>query len=167
MIRPVFFVAALILSWTGVTTAQPLDNSEAQLPAQTFAELGAWLVPGETLSVIDATGQEATGRLANVLDSALLLTIDGTGREFKADAIRQVDRRRRDPVRNGILIGLGAGALAGYAIGRTADSPSCPRAGIECGQGAMVGTVSGALWGAVGGWITDLLIRKRETIYRR
>jgi hypothetical protein len=156
----------LILARAGIATAQPHDIDQAQPPAQTFAELVQWLEPGETLYVIDAAATETKGRLVNVLYSALLVTIDGVRQEFKADAIRQIDRRRRDPVRNGILMGLGGGAPAGYATGRTADSPGCPRAGIECGQGAMVGTVSGALWGAVGGWIADVLIKTRETIYR-
>jgi hypothetical protein len=63
-----------------------------------------------------------------------------------------------------VLIGAGAGALAGFGLGRSLDSPACPRPGIECGQGAMVGAVGGAFWGAIGGWITDALIRKRECV---
>ena len=70
----------------------------------------------------------------------------------------------RDSVWNGVLIGAGVGALAGFGLGRSLDSPSCPRSGIECGQGAIVGTVGGAFWGAIAGWITDALIHDRETI---
>ena len=70
----------------------------------------------------------------------------------------------RDSVWNGVLIGAGVGALAGFGLGRSLDSPSCPRSGIECGQGAIVGTVGGAFWGAIGGWIIDALIHDRETI---
>ena len=70
----------------------------------------------------------------------------------------------RDSVWNGVLIGAGVGALAGFGLGRSLDSPACPRPGIECGQGAIVGTVGGAFWGAIGGWITDALIHDRETI---
>jgi hypothetical protein len=71
-------------------------------------------------------------------------------------------RRHRDSVWNGVLIGAGVGALAGFGLGRSIDSPACPRSGIECGQGAIVGTVGGAFWGAIGGWIADALIHDRE-----
>jgi hypothetical protein len=80
-------------------------------------------------------------------------------------SVKRIERRVRDSVLNGVLIGAGAGALAGFGFGRSLDSPTCPRWGSECGQGAMIGTAGGAFWGAIGGWITDALIRKRETIY--
>ena len=73
-------------------------------------------------------------------------------------------RPHRDSVWNGVLIGAGVGALAGFGLGRSLDSSACPRSGIECGQGAVVGTVGGAFWGAIGGWIADALIHDRETI---
>jgi hypothetical protein len=79
--------------------------------------------------------------------------------------VKRIERRVRDSVLNGVLIGAGVGALAGFGFGRSLDSPTCPRSGSECGQGAMIGTAGGAFWGAIGGWITDALIRKRETIY--
>jgi hypothetical protein len=62
-------------------------------------------------------------------------------------------------------MGAGAGAVLGYGVGRRTDSPTCPRSGIECGQGATLGTVTGALWGAAGGWLADVLIRKRELLF--
>jgi ElaB/YqjD/DUF883 family membrane-anchored ribosome-binding protein len=73
-------------------------------------------------------------------------------------------RPHRDSVWNGVLIGAGVGALAGFGLGRSFDSPACPRSGIECGQGAFVGTVGGAFWGAISGWIADALIHDREAI---
>jgi|SoiMethySBSTD1v2_1073268.scaffolds.fasta_scaffold41756_1 hypothetical protein len=85
--------------------------------------------------------------------------------QFTATAsATRTGRPRRDSVWNGVLIGAGVGALAGFGLGRSLDSPACPRSGIECGQGAIVGTVGGAFWGAIGGWITDALIHDRETI---
>jgi outer membrane lipoprotein SlyB len=92
------------------------------------------------------------------------ITIADTTRTPDSTPVRRIERRRRDSVWNGVLIGAGAGALAGFALGKSLDSSACPRAS-ECGQGAMVGTVGGAFWGAIGGWITDALIRKRETVY--
>jgi hypothetical protein len=58
--------------------------------------------------------------------------------------------------------------VLGFLVGRTTDSPSCrlvPHPPIECGQGALLGTIGGAFWGGVAGWITDALIPKREVVY--
>jgi hypothetical protein len=63
-----------------------------------------------------------------------------------------------------LLIGAAAGALVGYAAGGRLDSPQCPGAS-ECGQGRILGTISGAFWGAATGWIVDALVRKREVLY--
>ena len=123
--------------------------------------------PGDTLYVVDAQGEETKGRLTNILDGAIMLDVDGTHRRFSIDSISQIDRTRRDSVKNGVLIGLATGAIAGYALGRRLDSPTCPRPGIECGQGGTTGAFGGAFWGAIGGWIVDAVTRKRETVYER
>jgi hypothetical protein len=156
-------VATAILCWCSIAlTAQ----GSGEQPLSTFNELASRIGTGDTVYVVDATEGETRGRVATLSDAALTLTVDGARREFAADAIRRIDRRRRDSVRNGVLLGAGAGAALGFAAGRSADSPACPRSGIECGQGALIGTVGGAFWGAVGGWIADALIRKREVVYR-
>jgi hypothetical protein len=152
--------------------AQPLTVETATgqpagpQPSSTFGDLALRLKVGETISVVDASGREVTGRVATLSDIAVALIVDGIRQEFASDRIERVYRRRRDPVKNGVLIGAATGAAVGFSAGRSADSPACPRSGIECGQGAMIGIVGGALWGAVGGWIVDLLIRKREIVYQ-
>jgi hypothetical protein len=140
-------------------------NASSGQPARSFEDLRLRIRVGDTVRVADASGRETSGRVAAVSDVAITLTVDGTPREFVADTVRQIDRRRRDSIRNGLLIGAGGGALLGYGLGRSADSPACPQSGSECGQGALIGTVGGALWGAIGGWITDTVIRKREVVY--
>ena len=149
------------------TAADAATSAEAsdQQPASTFEELRLRLQPGDTVHVVDASGHETRGRVATLSELALMLTVDGERREFAAAVVKQIDRRRRDSVRNGLLIGVGTGALLGFGLGRSVDSPNCPRSGIECGQGALIGTVGGAFWGGVSGWITDLLIRKREIVF--
>jgi hypothetical protein len=193
MIRSMSVGAAGLLWFAATATAQPISVLRSQTlgdwqtarlvstapaqaegagaassnppPADSFEALQLRSIVGETVYVVDAAGRETRGRVTTLSDVALTVTIDETRRELAAADIRRIDRRRRDSVRNGLLIGGAAGALMGFAVGRSADSPSCPRSGLECGQGAMLGTVGGALWGAVGGWITDALIRKREIIY--
>ena len=136
-------------------------------PPCSFGDLKLRIGPGESVYVVDASGRETRGRVMTLSDAILTVTIDAVRREFRAADVKQIDRRRRDPVWNGVLIGAAAGSLAGFGLGRSLDSPSCPRPAIECGQGAIIGTVGGALWGAAGGWIADALIRKREVVYDR
>lgn len=140
-------------------------GASAQSVASSFGQLQSHVKPGDTIYVIDSSGTETKGHIATLSVGSLTVTLDGSRRDFVEGAVRRIDQRRRDPVRNGLFIGAGGGAGLGFLIGRTVDSPSCPRSGIECGQGPVLGTISGAFWGGVAGWITDVLIRKREVVY--
>lgn len=137
----------------------------AQPAARSFQELQARVKIGDLVFVIDGSGLETRGKVETLSDVSLGLTVDGRRRGFDESSIARIDRRRRDSVRNGLLIGLGSGAILGFLAGRAADSPTCPRPGVECGQGALLGTVGGAFWGGLGGWLIDALVRKREVIY--
>jgi len=153
------------------STAQPntsqanaIEDSAPQ-PSCSFGDLKLRIGVGEPVRVVDVLGRETRGRVLTLSDAILTVRVDDVHREFHAADVTQIDRRRRDPVWNGVLMGAAGGALLGFGLGRSLDSPSCPRPGIECGQGAVVATVSGVIWGAVGGWVADALIRKREVVY--
>jgi hypothetical protein len=132
--------------------------------AATFEELQRRATLGEVIYVVNLAGQETRGRVVMVSPGSLTLEADGARRQLAAADVGRIEQRRRDSIMNGVLIGAGAGGLAGYGLGKSMDSPNCSGP-VECGQGAMVGAVGGAVWGAVGGWLVDTLIRKRETIY--
>ena len=159
-------VMVLVASCVGVfaaaAAAQPQDG---QGPARSLHDLRSRVSADDVVSVVDTLGHHTRGRISAFSDAALMLAIDGSFRRFSLDQIARIERRRRDSVANGLLIGAGAGAVLGYGVGRRTDSPTCPRSGIECGQGATLGTVAGALWGAAGGWLADMLIRKRELLF--
>ena len=141
MVRNISVALAGILCWSSLAAAQTVEQqSSQQQPAASIEKLNLQGVLNEDITIVDAS------------------------RASDSTPVRRIERRRRDSVWNGVLIGAGAGALAGFGLGRSLDSSACPRSS-ECGQGAMVGTVGGAFWGAIGGWITDALIRKRETVY--
>ena len=145
----------------------PIDAG-AQGEARSFEELQVRVKIGDTVYVTDRSGQETKGRIDLLSASSLQLRLSGNRREFVESLVTRVERRGRDPVRNGLLMGVGAGAVLGFLVGRTTDSPSCrlvPQPRIECGQGALLGTMGGAFWGGVAGWMTDALIRKREVVY--
>jgi hypothetical protein len=158
MIRRIGVAAAGVLWFASTVAAQPE-------PASSFEELALRTSAGETVFVVDATGEETKGRIATLSDLALAITTRETRRNFAAREVTRIERRRRDSVWNGLLIGGAAGALVGLGLGPSLDSPACPQSPIECGQGAVIGIVGGAFWGSVGGWIADALMRKRETIY--
>jgi hypothetical protein len=141
MIRTIWVGVAAILYSSTIATAQSASLPlEQQQPAGVFRELKLQDILDKDVTIVETSGPPGT------------------------PSVKRIERVRRDSVWNGVLIGAGAGALAGFGLGRSLDSPACPRTGIECGQGAMVGAVGGAFWGAIGGWITDALIRKRETM---
>lgn len=141
-----------------------VPGAEAQT-ARSFEELRRLAPVGETVYLVDAAGAERKARIFDISGSSLELTIDGARLVLRPADVTRVERRRKDSVWNGVLMGAGAGALIGFAGGRRLDSPSCPGAGPECGQGAIIGATGGALWGALGGWVVDALVRKREVVY--
>lgn len=142
----------------------PLTAS-AQPPARSFQELLRRVEIGDLVFVVDEFAVETKGKLGAVSSGSIALTVDGTRREFVDSTVTRIDRRRRDSVRNGLVIGFGSGAFVGFLAGRAADSPTCPLAGIECGQGAVLGTIGGAIWGGIGGWLIDAMHCSREVIY--
>ncbi len=155
---PLFGVSLLLI------IVSPVEAS-AQAVANSFEELQGRVKAGDTVFVIESSGEETRGRIVMLSDASLELILDETHRVFAENAVKRIDHRRRDSVRNGLLVGLGTGAVLGFLVGRTADSSSCSP-GIECGQGALLGTIGGAFWSGVAGWITDTLTREREVIYR-
>lgn len=160
-------IAGLLCS-VGAAAAQPLDpprRLSTSPAAATFEELQRSATPGEMVYVVDLAGRETRGRVVMLSQGSITVDTDGARQRLAAADVGRIERRRKDSVLNGVLIGAGAGALAGYGLGKSMDSPDCSGA-VECGQGAMVGAVGGVVWGAVGGWVADALIRKRETIYQ-
>jgi len=153
MIKHICAATAAVLLFTSAATAQSFE---------TFKDLTA---PGTTIYVVDTSGEETKGRIVGLTDVALTLQVDGTRQQFAMADVARVERQKRDSVRNGVLIGAAVGALAGFTLGKSLDSPACPRRGTECGQGAAIGMTGGAFWGAVAGWIVDALVHTRESVY--
>ena len=136
----------------------------AQTPAASFEELQSHIRIGDTVSVTEKSGQETTGRIDALTPLSLRLAVKSTRRDFEQSAVTRIERRNPDSVRNGVFLGAAAGALIGFFAGKSVPEGPCPPS-QECGQGAVIGTAGGAVWGGVGGWIADALIRKREVVY--
>ena len=101
--------ASLILSagameFNEVSLAQDLEM------ARSFQDLGTLMEPGMEVSVIDVTGNEIVGDVVEVSASALILSADGTRREFRESDVLRVTRPPHGMSRVvGGLIGAGAG----------------------------------------------------------
>src|SRR5688572_6354066 len=135
----------------------------AQDPASDFRQLGSRLAIGETIRVRDNSSVEFKGRLSGLSASELALTIAGSPRTFNASQIRQVWHLEKDPVANGVFIGLAAGigagllAPAGFCSGFN-DS--------ECSAIVRVVFVPiGAGAGAVTGWLVDLAMKRSVLVF--
>jgi len=136
----------------------------AQTPAMSFEELRTRVQPGDTVRVTETSGRQTTGRL-DLLSAAMLQLTTGRERHaFGERTVRRVERRTRDSVRNGVLIGIAAGAAVGFAAGRVVEESPCAP-GNECGQGELIGTLGGAFWGGIVGWIADAVTRTGEVVY--
>jgi hypothetical protein len=98
--------------------------------------------------VTDATGREVRGRLERLSSDGLVLEGDGS-QAFAAGDVRRVRARDRDSLKNGTLIGLGAGgALAtAWCAGAVADDSGDVDARVECAEGFTVFPGLGALIG--------------------
>jgi hypothetical protein len=140
-------------------------QAAAQTVARSFAELQVRVKIGDTVYVIDGSGRETKGRIDLLSAASLQLALNGNRRGFLERDVTRVERRgHRDSIRNGLLIGLGTGAVLGFLAGRGVDEGPCPP-NKGCGEAELIGTFGGAFWGGVAGWITDALIRRREVVY--
>ena len=155
-------IVALVLPHRG--EAQPQAGPQV---ASSFEELQRTLQPGETVYVTDVRGAEARGRLVLLSGAELHLNAYGERHTFPALTVVSVARPIRDPVRNGVLIGMSAGAGFGIVATATVRDDQCapPR---NCGLQLHVAQVLiGAAWGALTGWLIDKNTQGRKVVYLR
>jgi hypothetical protein len=153
--RQIARIAALIVLAAG--------SAEAQELAGTFDQLRVLVKPGDTLTIVDNSGQRAQGKLLSLSASSLELTVSGAKRQFLSTEINTIEKRGPDSLKNGALIGLGIGAGFGAAalIAVAADD--------EFVDGGFV-AVAAVLYAGIGAGIgtgVDALIEGRRVIYAR
>jgi hypothetical protein len=129
--------------------------STAQPTAATLQELKR--LEANKVVVIDTTGREFRGTIADASASELRLQIGREIRRFDAVDLRSIHMRKEDSLANGALIGAAVGAGATSLIfldNECHDDPAC--------YGAVA--VYGGL-GALAGLIADALIHRTVVIY--
>lgn len=128
-------------------------SAQAQSRATSFAELANLLKAGQTVSVTNDAGQTVTGQVRHVSDTMLVLRSGQHDLSLAAPDVQRIARPRHT-VRNGALIGLAAGSVAGvtWAASQPCDftcfsSPAGVLAfgGLFAAIGLGVGTVIGTL----------------------
>jgi hypothetical protein len=141
--------------WLGSGCAQ-------KVAVRSFDRLQQEVRTGQTVYVVEASGQEVRGKILEISHSALTVSDAGARTRFAAEDIRAVDRYG-DPLWNGLAIGLGVGA--GMALLSDPREVQCPDGSSGCTDaqaGARLAAV--ALGGALGAGI-DALSRRRTRVY--
>ena len=140
-----------------------VSGGEAQELAGSFEQLRVLVKPGDTVSVIDRSGQEVRGTISELSSSALAITVAGDHRRFLESEIDAIRRRRADSLDNGakwgLAVGAGLGLLAG--IGLAAEYPE--------GDGAyspLLALTYGAMGAGAGAGI-DALVSSDQVIFAR
>jgi hypothetical protein len=130
-------------------------TASGQTVASSFAELRQVLKPGQTVVVIDTSGQRTKGKVAELpaAPSSLVVLVPAP-RTFPEGAI--VEIRTTDSRRNGALIGASIGG--GLALWDYLIDPSEP-------GNALITTVAVGLGTALGLGV-DALIGRNKLLYR-
>jgi hypothetical protein len=135
----------------------------AQQTAQSFEQLRSRVAAGDTLRIRAASAPDIRGRLIEISGTQLSLSAGGATRTFAETQVREVWLQQKDPLANGIWIGLAAGIGAGFL----APAAFCGGFGDpECGAIVRVIFVPiGAGAGALAGLTADVLMKRSVLVY--
>jgi len=126
----------------------------AQATLNDWSRLGS-LKAGSKLSVKVKDGKTVEGKLSNVSDAALSLTVKNKAVDLKRDEVLSVQQLVKKSATKSTLIGLAVGTGAGGLIGGIADA-SNNDGGFEKIDNVAAGAVT--VIGAVAGTVTGFLI---------
>jgi hypothetical protein len=125
------------------------------------------LTAGSKLSVELKNGKTVKGKLTDVTDSLLTLTVKNAPMEVKREDVLRVHEIVKKSAAKSTLIGLGVGAGVGAAVGIAGDASSDGGSleGIDNVAAGAV-TVIGAATGAITGFLIGKSSSKRVIIYQ-
>ncbi len=154
-------LSAIVLA-VGLVSALLPAAAWAQDAAVPFSQLSKWVRLGDTVYITDAGGRELAGKLIDLPDGSLRLETGQGPRDIPRANVRSVAVREHDSLRNGALIGLVAGVLAGGALAASICSED------GCGGGGVVVGVAlyGAMGAGIGAGIDALTPGRKVVIYR-
>ena len=159
--------AAALMFIMAISTAATVEAEQA---AQSFSELGTFARPGDSVIVTDGAGRKVHGRIATLSPASVELIVPDprvvaeTRRVFREGDVKAVSLRNADPLKDGVLKGLGFGALAGAVVGAFAVQHQL---GGSAGAGAAGGAIVGGAWGSLIGLVGDASVRATTMIYSK
>lgn len=130
-------------------------HADAQELAGTFDQLRVLVKAGDRIRVVNTSGADIRGTIADIGSSSLAIMSEGTRRDLAERDIATIHQRRPDPLANGALwgfaIGGGVGLFGGIALSG-ADGSSAAIIPIftllYAGLGAGVGAGLDAMFSA-------------------
>jgi hypothetical protein len=151
----VIVLAMIVWSWAAnAASAQALDQRATT--TSSFATVKARVALGDVVYVTDTSGTTIKGKLAEVTDDAVRVTLTADVRTVAAADVRRIQWQQPDSPFTGVLIGGAVGALPGiYWL--VADPNEC--SGMCPEEYALIAI------GAVVGGIIDHVITRRVTVY--
>jgi hypothetical protein len=137
--------------------------------AQSFSDLPKHLSAGQSIVVLDQSGRRTKGRLVELTADEIVIDRrqdpDDRGRtRLGRQDVRQISRPR-DPLWNGVVIGIGVGLGSGCLVGWNTYDPD---KAFSFGPGESC-AIAAVVFGGVGagvGAIADYFNRKDGTVYR-
>jgi uncharacterized protein YcfJ len=137
------------------------NSGLGQEPVHTLDDLKKVISVGNSVRVIDKSGNEINGKVENISSDSLIL--NGRRISLPANSIRELQKRRNDPWWNGFLIGGGIGAAAGLLVAQA----QCGGNDSECAAIAKVAFIpAGMAIGMATGALIDRSIARYDTVYR-
>jgi len=137
----------------------------AQEPVKSFDQLNTRLKPGDVVWLTDAEGREIKGTIRGLAPGSLRLEAEGAAREYPMSRVQTIRARRKDSLKNGVLIG----AVAGFAGGAASclANPQC--SGDEAAAGVTIGlAIVGAAAGVGIGAAIDAAVKgPKLVVYQR
>ena len=159
MIRTTIGGAVFFLLCAGAARA------DAQAVASSFDQLSVLVKPGDKVSIVDATGREAEGRIGRLSRDELTLLTRAGARQLREQDVARIRQRRSDSLQNGAIIGAAAGL--GYGLAILALMASIDDGGGPIPISVVTGMVVFTGVGAAAGAGIDALITRRQVIYQR
>ena len=129
---------------TFVLAAATLTASLAEAQGVSFDRLALQLNQGDPVTVTDDDGQELRGRIVDLSSSTLALEADGLRRDLNRGDISVIQRRERDSLTNGALVGFASGVAFAVMLvvgngGSAADPYAMPWYALFGTAGAGIG----------------------------
>ena len=139
-------------------------RADAQAIATSFDQLAVLVKPGDKVSVVDASGREAKGRIGTLSRDAMILVTEAGPRQLREGDVATIRQRRGDSLLNGAIIGAAAGTAYFVTLSMHLwDSDG----GDVIVPTLVAGGVIFAGLGAGAGVGLDALITRRQVIYQK